>query len=182
MRGRRIISPLGTGTRPTSDQRRETLFNILTHALWAPAFDQAAVLDIFAGSGALGLEALSRGARFCLFVETDTAARAAIRENIERMNLQGVTRLHRRDATQLKIAPANLRGPFQYIFMDPPYGQGLWQPVGQRLKACGLAAQDSVIIIETARDETVTLPDYAVRLETKVGAGRLTFLTLCTLL
>jgi len=104
LRGRNIATPSGRATRPTSDQTRESIFNILAHAAWSPELEGAITADIFAGSGALGLEAISRGAEFCLFVETEPKARAAIRENIEKMNLFGCTRLHRRDATKLKIA------------------------------------------------------------------------------
>ena len=82
LRGRNIITPKGRNTRPTSDQTRESIFNILGHAEWSPALDGAIVADIFAGSGALGLEAISRGAEFCLFVETEPNARARACENI----------------------------------------------------------------------------------------------------
>ena len=91
MRGRNIATPSGRNTRPTSDQTRESIFNILAHADWAPPLDGAIVTDIFAGSGALGLEAISRGAEFCLFVETEPKARGAIRENIDKMGLFGKT-------------------------------------------------------------------------------------------
>jgi len=107
LRGRNIATPSGRNTRPTSDQTRESLFNILGHADWAPDLDGAIVADIFAGSGALGLEAISRGAEFCLFVETEPKARAAIRSNIEKMNLFGCTRLHRQDATRLRLITEN---------------------------------------------------------------------------
>jgi len=148
MRGRNIATPSGRNTRPTSDQTRESIFNILTHADWAPPLDGAIVTDIFAGSGALGLEAISRGAAFCLFVETEPKARGAIRENIDKMRLFGKTRLHRHDATKLKIAPGNLRGPFTHIFMDPPYNKGLWKPVLRKLEEHKLIANDGVIILE----------------------------------
>ena len=138
LRGRNIATPKGRNTRPTSDQTRESIFNILAHAQWAPDLDGAIVADIFAGSGALGLEAISRGAGFCLFVETEPNARAAIRENVDKMGLGGITRLHRHDATKLKIAPSNLRGAFTHIFMDPPYNKCLWRPVLSRLKDYGL--------------------------------------------
>jgi 16S rRNA (guanine966-N2)-methyltransferase len=138
--------------------------------------DGAIVADIFAGSGALGLEAISRGAEFCLFVETEPKARAAIRENIEKMNLFGCTRLHRRDATKLKIAPGNLRGPFTHIFMDPPYGKGLWRPVLSKLKSQGLIADTGVIILEIARDEEAELKGYEILDDRGWGAARVLFL------
>ncbi|KCZ64225.1 hypothetical protein L53_06900 [Hyphomonas sp. L-53-1-40] len=95
-KGRAIAAPKGQGTRPTGDRARESIFNMLAHADWAPEIDGARVIDLFAGSGALGLEAMSRGAAFCLFVETDHGARGAIRDNIEALGLFGNTRLHRR--------------------------------------------------------------------------------------
>src|SRR5690606_32303171 len=104
-RGKALVAPEGQGTRPTSDRARQAIFNILEHAAWAPELDGVRVIDLFAGSGALGFEALSRGAAFCLFVETDDAARGAIRQNVEAMHLFGRTRVHRRDATALGTRP-----------------------------------------------------------------------------
>ena len=106
-RGKILAAPDGRDTRPTSDRARQAVFNILEHAAFAPPLAEARVIDLFAGSGALGLEALSRGAAFCLFVETDDRARGAIRENIDAMGLFGVSRLHRRDATDLGPRPAS---------------------------------------------------------------------------
>lgn len=178
LRGRNIATPSGRDkTRPTSDQTRESIFNILRHATWAPELNGAIVADIFAGSGALGLEALSRGAEFCLFVETEPKARAAIRQNIEKMNLFGCTRLHRRDATKLKVAPGNLRGPFTHVFMDPPYYKGLWKPVLSRLKDQDLLAKDGIIILEVGKDlEDITLPGFEILADKLWGAARVLFL------
>ncbi|WP_017931389.1 16S rRNA (guanine(966)-N(2))-methyltransferase RsmD [Robiginitomaculum antarcticum] len=153
MRGRNITAPRGRNTRPTSDQARESVFNILAHADYAPALDGAIVADIFAGSGALGLEAISRGAAFCLFVETAPEARAAIRENVDTMGLGGVTRLHRRDATKLRIEPNNLRGSFTHVFIDPPYGKNLGQPVLQKLIEQKLLAPGAAVMYEMGNDE-----------------------------
>lgn len=178
LRGRNIITPDGRNTRPTSDQTRESIFNILSHASWAPPLDGAITADIFAGSGALGFEAISRGAEFCLFVETEAKARAAIRSNIEAMGLFGCTRIHRRNATQLKIAPANLRGPFTHIFMDPPYRKNLWAPVLRKLKSQGLVAENGVIILEVASDEEVELKDFIIHADRTWGAARVMFLGL----
>src|SRR3569833_584389 len=102
-RGRTLVAPKGHSTRPTADRTRQALVNVLEHAPWAPDLEGARVLDLFAGSGALGLEALSRGAAWCLFVETDEGARGALRDNVEAMGLFGCTRVHRRDATDLGI-------------------------------------------------------------------------------
>ena len=176
LRGRNIVAPAGRNTRPTSDQTRESIFNILAHAEWAPPLEGAIVADIFAGSGALGLEAISRGAEFCLFVETEPKARGAIRENVEKMNLFGKTRLHRHDATRLKIAPGNLRGAFTHIFMDPPYNKGLWRPVLSRLKEQNLIADGGVIILEESVDTEIETKGFEVLADKTWGAARVLFL------
>ena len=175
-KGRKLATPHGTNTRPTSDQARESIFNILSHAEWAPALDEALVIDVFAGSGALGLEALSRGAAFCLFVETEPKARAAIRDNIDTMGLGGITRIHRRDATKLRIEPGNLRGQFTHIFLDPPYGKNLALPVLRKLGAQGLIADQAVIIYEMAKDEAPNLSRYPVHDDRNWGAARIVFM------
>lgn len=122
-RGAHIEAPKGVSTRPTSDKIRQAMFNVLEHG--APDFDfeGARVLDLFAGSGALGLEALSRGARFCLFVEESAEARAAIRRNVEALGLTGASKIWRRDAT--KLGAAGTMQSFDLVFCDPPYGKGL---------------------------------------------------------
>lgn len=177
-RGRNIIAPSGKTTRPTSDQARESIFNILGHADWSPPLNGAIVIDIFAGSGALGLEALSRGAEFCLFVETEPKARAAIRENTVAMGLGGCTRLHRRDATKLRIEPGNLRGPFTHIFLDPPYDKNLAHPVLRKLGKQGLIGDGAVIIYEMAKDEEPNLRDYVIH-DTRIwGAAKVVFMGL----
>jgi len=178
MKGRRIAAPSGHGTRPTSDQARESIFNILTHADWAPDLDDARVIDIFAGSGALGLEAISRGASFCLFVETEPKARAAIRENVDTMGLGGVTRVHRRDATRLRVEPANMRGPFTHIFLGPPYNKGLASPVLRKLQSQNLISDDAVIVYEMGKDEEPNLNRFVVH-DTRVwGAAKVVFMGL----
>lgn len=176
LRGRNIATPSGRNTRPTSNQTRESIFNILAHAEWSLPLEGAIVADIFAGSGALGLEAISRGAEFCLFVETEPKARAAIRDNIEKMNLFGCTRLHRHDATKLKIAPGNLRGPFTHIFMDPPYNKGLWRPVLTRLKDYDLIADEGVIILEESAEAEIDTKGFTVMADKHWGAARVLFL------
>lgn len=178
LRGRNIITPKGRNTRPTSDQTRESIFNILGHADWSPDLEGAVVADIFAGSGALGLEAISRGAEFCLFVETEPNARAAIRANIDKIGLGGITRLHRHDATRLKIAPGNLRGAFTHIFMDPPYNKGLWKPVLERLKHYGLIAEGGVIILEESKEAEIETNGFIVHADKLWGSTRVLFLGL----
>lgn len=179
LRGRNIATPSGKETRPTSDQTRESIFNILAHADWAPPLEGAIVADIFAGSGALGLEAISRGAEFCLFVETEPKARGAIRENVDKMGLFGCTRLHRHNATKLKIAPGNLRGPFTHIFMDPPYNKGLWKPVLSRLKEYDLIAENGVIILEESKDAEIDPRGFEILADKLWGPSRVLFLKMC---
>src|SRR5581483_1287959 len=123
LRGRPLAPPADDRTRPTSDRVREAVFNILAHGIPGSTLGGARVLDLFAGTGALGLEALSRGAGFCLFVEEDAQARALIRRNVEAFGLTGVTKIFRRDATDL--GPAGRNGGYTLVFLDPPYGRGL---------------------------------------------------------
>src|SRR5262245_61154159 len=122
LRGRNLATPKSQTIRPTSDRLRESLFNILAHAYGDPITD-ARVLDLFAGTGALGIEAASRGAGFALFVDDGAEARALIRENVEALGLGGVTRVFRRDAA--KLGAAHPLEPFSLVFLDPPYGKGL---------------------------------------------------------
>lgn len=151
-KGHRIVAPKGDGTRPTTDRTREALFNILAHRAGF-SFDGARVIDLYAGSGALGLEAMSRGAAFALFVETDAAARGAVRDNIEALGLFGATRIHRRDATALGAKPANLGAPFTLAFLDPPYRKGLIPPTLKVLAKGAWLQPEALLVVETAADE-----------------------------
>lgn len=161
-KGRPLSAPKGRETRPTSDRARESLFNVLAHAAWAPDLEGARVIDLFAGSGALGLETISRGAGFCLFVETDHAARGAIRANIEALGLYGITRLHRRSATDLGEKPAGVGAPFTLAFLDPPYGRDLVAPALETLLLGNWLAEGAVAVVETAADEGFEAgPDWA---------------------
>lgn len=155
-RGARIEAPKGLATRPTSDRVRQALFNVLEHG--APRFDfeGARVLDLFAGSGALGLEALSRGARFCLFVEDSAEARGAIRRNIEALELTGVTKIWRRDAT--KLGERGAIPPFNLIFLDPPYARGLGDQALAGLVDGGWASDDAIVVVEERADVEIALP------------------------
>jgi 16S rRNA (guanine966-N2)-methyltransferase len=145
-RAARLEAPKGLTTRPTSDRVRQALFNVLEHGTPQVMFDGARVLDLFAGSGALGLEALSRGARFCLFVEEAAAARAAIRRNVEALGLTGVTKIWRRDAT--KLGEAGRIEPFDLVLCDPPYGKGLGQRALAAAVAGGWTAPGAVLVLE----------------------------------
>ncbi|MEO0879701.1 MAG: 16S rRNA (guanine(966)-N(2))-methyltransferase RsmD [Pseudomonadota bacterium] len=151
-KGRRIAAAKGDISRPTTDRNREALFNILT-ARDDVTLEGARVIDLFAGSGALGLEAMSRGAGYCLFVEIAAPARGAIRDNIEALNLFGQTRIHRRSAAALGRMPASAGGPFALAFLDPPYRKNLAPPALRDLAHHGWLAPDAVVVLEQARDE-----------------------------
>jgi 16S rRNA (guanine966-N2)-methyltransferase len=155
-RGRPLAAPSDHATRPTSDRVREAIFNILLHGI--PGFDieVAKVLDLFAGTGALGLEALSRGAGFCLFVEESAEARALIRRNVEALGLTGVTKIFRRDATNL--GPAGYRGGHTLAFLDPPYGRGLADQALASAAAGGWLAPGAIAVIEERKGVAVALP------------------------
>lgn len=157
-RGRNLVAPPGLSTRPTADRVRQALFDVLAHAPFAPDLNEARVIDLFAGSGALGLEALSRGAAYCLFVETDEAARGAIRTNLDALNLLGAGRVHRRDAADLGPRPATDGAAFDLAFLDPPYGKGLGEAALAGLLAGDWLGPDALCVLERGADE----PDAAV--------------------
>src|ERR1700740_3543250 len=121
LRGRNLASPASQAIRPTADLLRDSVFNILVHAYDNP-IEGARVLDLFAGTGALGIEAVSRGAAFALFIDNGAEARALLRNNVEALALGGVTKVYRRDATDL--GPAHPIEPFSLVFLDPPYSKG----------------------------------------------------------
>lgn len=176
-KGKPIAAPEGRSTRPTSDRAREAMFNILEHAPWGPELQGARVLDLFAGSGALGLEALSRGAAFCLFVETDEAARGAIRDNVEALHLYGCTRIHRRDAADLGPRPASAGPAFDLVFLDPPYAKGLGEKALATLAEHAWLAPGAVLVFERGEGEPDIRPEAYDRIdERRYGAARVLFL------
>jgi 16S rRNA (guanine966-N2)-methyltransferase len=176
-RGKAIAAPPGDATRPTSDRARQAVFNILEHAAWAPDLHGARVVDLFAGSGALGLEALSRGAGFCLFVETADPARGAIRENIDAMGLFGITRVHRRDATDLGAPPASVGAPFDIAFLDPPYAMGLGEKALAQMVSHAWLKPGAIVMFERGRDEpTPAVPGFTMLDTRDYGAARVLFL------
>ena len=156
LRGRILAAPRSQAIRPTADRLRESLFNILVHAYGDPVTG-ARVLDLYAGTGALGLEALSRGAAFALFIDDDAEARALIRENIAALGLGGTTRIFRRDATSL--GSAHPVGPFSLAFLDPPYGRGLAEVALASARAGGWLTPDALIVVEEAADAGFTVPE-----------------------
>lgn len=173
-RGSVLQAPKDRATRPTSDRMRESLFNILAHGHDGKVED-ARVLDLFAGTGALGLEALSRGAKFALFVEDATAARAAIRTNMETLGATGLGKIYRRDATRLgRCAPM---APFDLIFMDPPYRKGLGERALGSVLEGGWAADDALLILEEDRRADFEVPDgFEVVDRREAGDTQLIFL------
>ncbi len=156
LKGRVLQSPSDSEIRPTSDRLRETIFNILAHAYGDPVID-AAVIDLFAGTGAMGLEALSRGARKALFVEVAGNARAIIRANVDMLGLGGETRIFRRDALKLGQAPPGER--FSLAFLDPPYGQGLAEPALIALRDGGWLSANALIVVEERAAAGLALPE-----------------------
>ena len=161
--GRTLAAPAGAAVRPTAERVREAIFNILAHGIADFGFDGINVLDLFAGSGALGLEALSRGAAHCLFVEAAAPARASIRRNVEALGLTGATRIFRRDATDL--GEAGKHGRAQLAFLDPPYGNGLGERALSSLAAGGWLAATAVVVLEEAKAAEIALPAPFVLLD-----------------
>jgi 16S rRNA (guanine966-N2)-methyltransferase len=147
-RGRTLTGPKSQAIRPTSDRTRESIFNILAHAYGDPV-SGARVLDLFSGTGALGLEALSRGAAFALFVDDGTEARALIRQNIEALGAAGTSRIFRRDAT--KLGDVHPNQPFSLVFLDPPYGKGLAEKALVSARAGGWLMHDALIVVEETK-------------------------------
>lgn len=178
LKGRAIVAPEGQGTRPTSDRARQAIFNVLEHAAWAEdVLDGARVIDLYAGSGALGYEAISRGAAFCLFVETDDGARGAIRENMDAYGLFGRTRVHRRSATDLGPRPGSAGDAFTLAFLDPPYAKGLGEQTLAKLLEGNWLAPEAVVIFERGSDEPeIETPGYERMDERDYGAARVLFL------
>src|SRR5712691_6952570 len=160
--GRTLAAPKSQNIRPTSDRLRESLFNILAHGYGDPIAG-ARVLDLFAGTGALGLEAMSRGAAFALLIDDGAEARALIRQNVEALGLGGVTRVFRRDATRLGAAHPN--EPFGLIFLDPPYRKGLAEKSLASLHDGGWLAPDALAIVEEAADAGFAAPDGFAEIE-----------------
>ena len=155
-RGRVLAAPKNAATRPTSDRVREAVFNILAHGCGSFAMDGARVLDLFAGTGALGVEALSRGAGFCMFVEEDATARGSIRENVDTLGLTGITKIFRRDASDL--GEAGKYAGFSLLFADPPYDTGLAAKALASAAGGGWLAADAIAVIEERAGVEVRLP------------------------
>ncbi|MBP0616708.1 16S rRNA (guanine(966)-N(2))-methyltransferase RsmD [Jiella mangrovi] len=175
-RGRKLAEPKSERVRPTTDRNRETLFNILAHRA-EPDLVGARVLDLFSGTGALGIEALSRGARFCLFVEEDAEARGLIRSNMEAFGLNGRAKIFRRDATKLGV-PGTME-PFDMVFADPPYGKALGEKAVSAASDGGWLKPGALAVVEEAASAAFNLPDHFELIDERaMGATILRFLRL----
>jgi len=171
--GRTLLTPKSQGIRPTSDRLREALFNILQHA-YADPVSGARVLDLFAGTGAMGFEALSRGAGFVLFVDDGAEARALLRGNSDAFGAGGSSKIYRRDAT--KLGPAEL-APFGLAFLDPPYGKGLAERALTSAREGNWLTPDALVIVEEAADAGFAAPAGFEELERRdYGDTQVTFL------
>jgi 16S rRNA (guanine966-N2)-methyltransferase len=169
-RGRKLALPPGETTRPTSDRTRETLFSMLVSRLGS--FEGLRFADLFAGSGALGLEALSRGAESCLFAEMDPAAIRALRSNIGHLQAQGQCEV--RAGSVMALGP--VKAPFDVLLLDPPYGSGAGGVAVEKLTRLGWVGPASWISIETAFNEEPKLRGFAIDADRKVGKARITLL------
>jgi 16S rRNA (guanine966-N2)-methyltransferase len=172
--GRTLSAPKSQAIRPTADRLREALFNILTHSYGDPA-PGARVLDLFAGTGALGLEALSRGAAFVLFVDDGAEARALLRSNVDALGAGGATKVYRRDATRL--GPAHPVEPFSLAFLDPPYGKGLAGRALASARDGGWLTPDALVVVEEAAGAGFIAPEGFEEIERRdYGDTELVFL------
>lgn len=156
LRGRTLIGPKNDAIRPTSDRVRGAIFNILAHAASDVSIEGARVMDLFAGTGALGLEALSRGAAFCLFVEKSPQARAIIERNIETLGIANRAEVRAGDAAKLGLAP---REAFTLVFLDPPYGQGLAEKALAGAAGGGWLAPGALAVVEERSDVAIDWPE-----------------------
>lgn len=173
-KGAAIVAPKGQATRPTSDRLRETIFNILAHGFNGDAVQDARVLDLFAGSGALGFEALSRGARSCLFVEDAVEPRGVIRRNIETLGLNGVSKIFRRDAT--KLGSVGTIEPFDLVFADPPYRKGLGEKALSSARDGGWLKPGAICILEEdAKAEIDMAPGFREIDRRSIGDSQIIF-------
>ena len=164
LKGQPLKSPSSDRVRPTSDRLRETIFNVLIHAYGNPV-EGARVIDVFAGTGAMGFEALSRGADLALFVDQAAEACAILRANIQTLGLESAARVLRRDARKLGTAPEGEK--YNLIFLDPPYGMGLASPALAALREGGWLARNALLVIEESAGAMVRLPDGFALAETR---------------
>jgi len=177
LRGRALVAPADARVRPTSDKVRQALFNILRHNDFGVALEGARVLDLFAGTGALGIEALSHGAAFALLIDDAAESRALIRENVEALGLTGATKIWRRDATALGPMAAGAGGPFDLVFLDPPYRKNLIAPALASLRDGRWLASPAIIVVEASAEDNDPYTDlFPVRDTRLYGDTKISFL------
>ncbi|MCY1708023.1 16S rRNA (guanine(966)-N(2))-methyltransferase RsmD [Pannonibacter sp. SL95] len=173
-KGTALATPRSDATRPTSDRLRETIFNILAHGIGLD-LDGVRVLDLFAGTGALGFEAISRGARHATFVDEAVEPRGLIRRNMETMGLNGVAKILRRDAT--KLGAAGTIEPFDLVFADPPYDKGLGELALASAKVGGWLAPGAICVLEERANAVIALPDgFEILDQRSAGDSQVLFL------
>lgn len=166
LKGRRLHTPKDSETRPTSDRLRESIFNILVHG-WPGLLAGARVADIFAGSGAMGIEAISRGADFAVFVEKHSAGRELVSRNLEALNITDRARVIEGDARSLPPVDK----PFELIFMDPPYRRGLGEAALAALRQTGWLLPDTLVVLEAAADEQLEIPPGYEAVDRRLQGG-----------
>ncbi len=173
-RGAPLVAPKSQETRPTSDRLRETVFNILAHGLDVD-LEGARVLDLFAGTGALGFEAMSRGARHCTFIEEGAEARGVIRRNMETLGLNGAAKIFRRDATRMG-QPGTIE-PFDLVFADPPYARGLGEKALASAASGGWIKAGALCVLEESASSAIELPEGFAELDRRqAGDSQVVFL------
>jgi len=165
LKGRTLLTPSSRAIRPTSERLRESIFDILEHR-FPGQIEGARVVDLFAGTGALAIEALSRGARFALFVDNGAEARALLRNNVEALGLGGVTKVYRRDASNL--GPAHPMEPFSLVFLDPPYRMKLAEKALASLRDGGWLTPGALVVVEEAKAAAFAAPDGFTEQERRV--------------
>ena len=173
-RGRPLVTPANSSIRPTTDRTRESLFNILAHS-FSGKVEDARVLDLFAGTGALGLEALSRGARYAIFVEESAEGRGLLRQNVEAFSLQGHSKILRRDATRL--GDRGTIEPFDLVFADPPYGRRMGEKALLSALEGGWLNPDALLVLEEDAEASLALDDrFVVHEERNYGGTIIRFI------
>jgi 16S rRNA (guanine966-N2)-methyltransferase len=166
-RGQALVAPPDDRVRPTAEKTRQAIFNILAHNDFGVSLENASVIDLFAGTGALGMEAISRGAKFCLFVDDSAESRALIRRNVEALGLTGNSKIWRRDATDLGPISPGAGGPFDLAFLDPPYRKGLVEPALASLHKGWLKPQ-AVVVLEISAQENFAENENFARLDERI--------------
>jgi len=175
--GRQLGAPADLKLRPTSDKVRQAIFNVIAHKDFGFGFKlkDTRVVDLFAGTGAMGIEALSRGAKYCLFIDNAAESRALIRRNVEALGLTGTTKIWRRDATELGLL--DTLQPFDLAFLDPPYRKDFLEPALKSLRDGGWLKERSLVVAETSGDETApAVPGYTLLDDRTYGETRVAFL------